>query len=107
MNLKRNDKIILIVGVVILIIAGAGIALYNTPSDNNGIEDKDIDEMYYEYTWEQKSGSEGVESPRVEDGTPFENSYKIKSPVGTVLTQIVVNVKWEDDNTYGIFRTKG
>lgn len=107
MNLKRNDKIILIVGVVILIIAGAGIALYNTPSDNSGIEDKNIDEMYYEYTWEQKSGTEGVESPRVEDGTPFENSYKIKSPVGTVLTQIVVNVKWEDDNTYGLFRTKG
>jgi hypothetical protein len=107
MNLKRNDKIILIVGVVILIIAGAGIALYNTPSDNVDIEDKDTNEMYYEYTWEPESGSEAVESPMVEDGTPFEESYNIKSPSGSVLTQLVVNIEWEDDNTFGIFRTKG
>lgn len=107
MNLKRNDKIILIVGVVILIIAGAGIALYSTPSEDLDIDTEDTSEMYYEYEWNQKKGSESVESPTLVEGTPFEQGYTITSPSGTILTQVTVHVDWVDDNTFGILRTKG
>jgi hypothetical protein len=108
MDLKRNDKIILIVGVVILIVAGAGIALYNTPSDSNNINnDNNEGDYYFEYNWEEKTGSLGTISPRVEKGTDFEDTYNIKIPDGAVLTQIKVNIKWEDDKTFGIFRTRG
>lgn len=107
MNLKRNDKIILIVGVVILIIAGAGIALYNTPSEDTFSDTNDTDEMDYLYTWLQRSGSEFIESPMVNEDTPFEKEYTITSPSGSVLTQIIVNIDWVDDNTYGLIRTKG
>jgi len=107
MNLKRNDKIILIVGVVILIVAGAGIALYNAPSEDLDVDTKDMSETYYEYEWDVKRGSETIESPTLEEGTPFEKAYTITSPAGTVLTQVKLNVVWVDDNTYGILRTKG
>jgi hypothetical protein len=108
MNLKRNDKIILIVGVVILIVAGAGIALYNAPSsENDGIDATDSDDMYYDYSWMQNTGSETIESPMVDKNTPFEQAYTINGPSGCVLTQVTVNIDWIDDNTFGLLRTKG
>jgi len=108
MNLKRNDKIILVVGVVILIVAGAGIALYNAPSsenDDGGVTDSD--DMYYEYSWMQKTGTESIESPMVDKSSPFEQAYTINGPSGCVLTQVTVNIDWVDDNTFGLLRTKG
>jgi flagellar basal body-associated protein FliL len=107
MNLKKNDKIILIVGVVILIIAGAGIALYNTPSDNSDNETDVNDEMPFEFTWSKEMGTANLNNPMVEKDTLFTDMYKLKSPDGTVLTDVKVNIKWEDDNTFGILRTKG
>jgi hypothetical protein len=108
MNLKKNDKIILVVGVVILIVAGAGIALYRTPSDSNKMNNKtDEGNYYFEYTWEEKTASLATASPRVEKDDSFEKTYTIKTPEGAILTQIKVNIQWEDDNTFGILRTKG
>lgn len=108
MNLKRNDKIILIIGVVILIVAGAGIALYNAPSyADNDDNMEDADEMYYRYAWMQDSGSKHVETPMVNEDSSFEGSYTAESPVGSVLTQIIVHIDWKDDNTFGLLRTKG
>jgi len=108
MNLKKNDKIILIVGVVILIVAGAGIALYNAPSSDDATADTDdANEMEYEYTWTQRTGSKTIESPMVSKDSAFEQSYSVDAPDGCVLTQVTVNIDWIDDNTFGLIRTKG
>ena len=107
MNLKKNDKIILIVGVVILIIAGAGIALYNTPSDSSDIENMIDDDKSFEYTWSDYSGSKTLDNPMVEKDTLFSETWSIESPAGTVLTDIKVNIQLQDDNTFGLLRTKG
>jgi len=107
MNLKKNDKIILIVGVVNLIVAGAGIALYSAPSSDDTILDTNDTDMEYKYTWTQRTGSKAIESPMVDKGSPFERSYSIESASGSVLTQVMVNIDWKDDNTFGLLRTKG
>jgi hypothetical protein len=107
MNLKPNDKIILIVGVVILIVAGVGIALYSSPSDETPTDTDFFDETYFEYTWIEKRGSETIESPFVEKTSSLERTYSIKGPAGSVLTQVTMMIEWEDDHTYGVFRTKG
>lgn len=107
MNLKKNDKIILIVGVVILIVAGAGIALYSAPSSDDTIIDTDDTDMEYKYTWTQRTGSKTIESPMVDKSSAFEGSYSVDSTSGSVLTQVTVNIDWKDDNTFGLLRTKG
>ena len=35
-NLKKNDKLIIIIAVAVIVIAGIGIAAYNPPEDNGG-----------------------------------------------------------------------
>jgi flagellar basal body-associated protein FliL len=55
MKLKKNDKIILIVGVVILIAAGAGIALY-TIEDSDDTDVKE-DSNLFSYTWIKREGT--------------------------------------------------
>jgi len=107
MELKKNDKIILIVGVVILIVAGAGIALYNAPSSEDA-DTQATEYSEYSFEWVKKTGSITVESPMVGKKDIFENSYTIIGPpTGGVLTQVDVNVQWEDDRTYGLLTTKG
>lgn len=107
MDLKKNDKIILIVGVVILIVAGAGIALYTAPT----AEDTDLDDtkdIGYEFEWVKKTGSTTVESPMVGKKTSLEKSYTIAGPpAGCVLTKVDVKINWEDDRTYGLLTTRG
>ena len=108
MNLKRNDKIILIVGVVILIIAGAGIALYKTPTENGDIDTIKKDGNYYDYSWESDTKTKSIQSPMVEKDSPFEETFTITGiPDGAVLTQLTVMIDWIDDKTFGILRTKG
>ena len=52
MSLKKSDKIIAIVGVIILIIAGIGIVLYSSSEEENGIPTiKTEDEMMYDVTF--------------------------------------------------------
>ena len=50
MNLKKNDKLILIIGVVILIIAGIGIAIYTSP-DTNEIKAGNTEPEYISYNY--------------------------------------------------------
>jgi hypothetical protein len=37
----------------------------------------------------------------------YNETYNIFTPNGTVLTNVDINVIWEDDRTYGIFNKKG
>lgn len=107
MDLKKNDKIILIVGVVILIVAGAGIALYNAPTSEDTDTD-DTEDIGYEFEWVEKTGSAIVESPMISKKTPLEQSYTIAGPPsGCVLTRVDVKINWEDDRTYGLLTTRG
>ena len=49
MTLKKSDKIIAIIGVIILIIAGIGIFLYIDTGDDNGTPEDDEDDFdFYE-----------------------------------------------------------
>lgn len=106
MDLKQNDKIILIVGVVILIVAGIGIAMYTAPTEEVVI-DPDAFDIDFEYRWKQITGRDAIAFPFVDKRSDFEETYRIQAPTGSVLTRVSVLIDWEDDHTYGIFRTKG
>lgn len=109
MNLKRNDKIILIAGVSILIIAGIGIAVYTSP-DTDDIEagDTQPDYMSYSYNWIRENGEDNVgDSVYVDKSSTYSDSISIESSRGSVLTNVEIHIVWEDDYTHGILRRRG
>lgn len=109
MMLKKNDQIILIVGVVILIIAGIGIAMYTVPDNGDDeVGDPSREEMIYTYTWEQKSGDMTIGSTLYADkNEPYEDTHTIKTMEGTVLTSVEFTLTWTDDSTYGLLVQRG
>jgi hypothetical protein len=108
MNLKKNDKIILIIGVVILIIAGAGIALYTTDESSAKAVDEIEDSYEYSYTWTSREGTKDLDIDAfVGKKSVYEEVYDIASTSGTVLTSVNIKLTWVDDVTYGFLFAKG
>ncbi|MCJ2513281.1 MAG: hypothetical protein LN408_02405 [Candidatus Thermoplasmatota archaeon] len=109
MNLKKNDKIILTVGVAILIIAGIGIAVYTSPdTDEIKAGDTEPDYLSFSYNWMRQTTDNIVGNDiYVEKSSTYNDNLAINSPTGSVMTSIEIQIIWEDDYTYGILRTKG
>jgi len=107
MKLKKNDKIILIVGIVILIVAGAGIAFYtmDDPENKEVKEESDI----YTYSWMKKTSQLNIGSDLyATNKIPYEALLTVNSPSNTVLTKIDIELSWEDDGRYGLLnKNKG
>lgn len=40
-------------------------------------------------------------------GKEYDNQFTVETPNGSVLTDVEINLKWEDDVTYGLFKNKG
>jgi len=107
MKLKKNDKIILIVGVVILVVAGAGIALYDSDADDSGIAE-DMGFQTYSYTWIELTDEKPFDGDLyAAKKTPYEGVHTVSSKANTVLANVEILIEWEDDNTYGLLREKG
>lgn len=106
-NLKKNDKLIIIVAVAVIIIAAIGIAAYNSPETKID-ELSEIGENFYTVTWEEKTDS-SIISEFAGKNDPFIESYSIVAPTGSVcvLTNVDFQIIWEDDKTIGVFWKRG
>ncbi len=67
-----------------------------------------IESMYktYKYTWSKQDGEElfGLFASKK---TPYEDTFTVVTAMGTVLTNVEVQINWEDDVTYGFLVKKG
>ncbi len=107
MDLKKNDKIILVAGVVILVIAAIGVAVYTSP-DTEEIRDTKPEYETYSYTWTRNTGETTIgDSLYVGKNSPYSDSFTITTSSGSVLTDVEVQINWEDDSTYGLLIKKG
>lgn len=109
MDLKKNDKMILVAGVVILVIAAIGVAVYTSP-DTDDIKAGDTEPEYetYSYTWTRNTGETTIGgSLYVGKKSPYSDSFTITASSGSVLTDVEVQINWEDDSTYGLLIKKG
>ena len=103
MALKRSDKIIAIVGVLILIVAGIAIFFYSSPEEEVPIVKK---EKSYTYTW--VSNEENVTfTDRAKNGREYLTDIIIDLDEGKVLTSVNFWINWKDDYTRGMFIRKG
>ena len=93
-SLKKNDKIIIIVAVVILIIAGVGVAMYQSPEAPPYYPSSITNEKSYNVTWTLQNNSFKTLSDFAGKNAPFEGTVTI--PEGNV-NSITFNLTWIDD----------
>lgn len=105
MALKKTDKIIAIIGVLILIIAGIGIFLYvGTEETSQGTTPQ---EKIYVVNWEEKTGT--LSKPgdiqmkfklKGKQGT-YSEPFDVSTAQGNVITKVVVSFNWTDSRQKG------
>jgi hypothetical protein len=93
-SLKKNDKIIIIVAVVILVIAGVGVAMYQSPEAPKDYSSLITSEKNYDVTWTLQNGTLSTLSDFAGKKAPFEGTVTI--PEGNV-NSVTFNLSWTDD----------
>ncbi len=94
-SLKKNDKLIIIVAVVILVIAGVGVAMYQSPKTPTDIYTSSTGEKNYNVTWALRNGTLSTISEFADKNVPFEGTITI--PEANV-NSITFNLSWTDDH---------
>jgi len=93
-SLKKNDKIIVIVAVVILVIAGVGVAMYQSPKTKDNLPSTLTSEKTFDVIWTQRNGTMNTISEFAGKKSQYQTTIQI--PVGN-LKSITFNLSWTDD----------
>jgi hypothetical protein len=93
-SLKRNDKIIIIVAIVILVLAAVGVAMYQSPKPTVIPRSGSTSEKTFKIIWTERNGSLDTISEFVSKKTKFETSVKISE---WNLQSVTFNLSWIDD----------
>lgn len=93
-SLKKNDKIIIIVAIVILVIAGAGVAMYQSPQPEESIFTDTLGLKTYNVTWTVINGSLPVISEYANKNAQYEGTARISE--GNIKS-VTFNMSWIDD----------
>jgi hypothetical protein len=103
-NLRKSDKLIAIVGVIILIVAGVGIALYVSEEPEEEITTEPENNIYYPI-FTAKSEEITIKEYA---GKKYSDTITIDEvPSGCVLTGVDFCIKWKDDKTFGLIIKRG
>ena len=94
-SLKKNDKIIIIVAVVVLVIAGVGVAMYQSPKTSNVLPSTITGEKTFDVIWTIRNGTLDTISEFAGKKSPYEGTVMI--PEGNVKS-ITFNLSWTDDH---------
>jgi hypothetical protein len=100
-SLKKNDKLIILVGVIVIIVAAIGIAVYNQPEVEE-ITEKIVTEKYYDIEWSTTTGSLSAISGFAGKRSPYEDTISINQKN---LKTVTFNLSWIDDKA--LFRIFG
>lgn len=105
MNLKKSDKIIALVGVVVLVVAAVGIVLY-TSGGNEVVKKPEKEEKQYIVEWIEEPGQIADITSFVSKKEPLTDQFVIETESGSVITDVYVQVIWEDDivTKFALFR---
>lgn len=92
-NLKKNDKIIIIAAIAVIIVAAIGIAIYNPTEEKTG-SNTNKNMMQYSVNWDIESSSIPMISDYAGKNSPYEGTIRIDH--GN-LKRIMFNISWTDD----------
>jgi hypothetical protein len=106
MNLKKTDKLIAVIGIVILIVAAVGILLYIESDDNgNGNGDNNVMDTYT-VNWMEESNKMEINGYAGKSGA-YADPIPIDVESGCVLTSVEFSIVWRDDYTHGSLLNTG
>jgi len=104
-NLRKSDKMIAIVGVIILIVAGVGIALYTSAPETKTIVEPE--EMLYYPVFTAEYGEMTISDYAGKTKTYSDTVSITGLPSGGVLTSVDFQITWQDDKTIGLIFKRG
>lgn len=93
-SLKKNDKIIIIVAVIILVIAGVGVAMYQSPETKDILPQTITSEKSYNVIWTVQNGSLNAISEFAGKNSPYSGPAVI--PEANVRS-VTFDLSWTDD----------
>ena len=93
-SLKKNDKIVIIVAVLILVIAGVAIAMYQSPSTTSDLNSLITMEKNYEVIWTEQNGSLSTIAGFAGKKSPYQGTVMIPE---TNVKSITFDLSWTDD----------
>jgi hypothetical protein len=99
-TLKKNDKLIIIIAVAVIIIAAIGIAAYE-PLEQNDVESSKSTMNMFTISWEEKTAYLSTISEYAHKRTPYEGNISIDQDS---LKSINFNISWKDDRTFFLGR---
>jgi len=106
MNLKKTDKLIALIGIIILIVAAVAILLYiETDENGNGNGDKKIMDSYT-VNWMEESNKMEINGYAGKSGA-YTDPISIDVESGCVLTSAEFTLVFSDDITSGGILNKG
>jgi len=93
-SLKKNDKIVIIVAVLILAIAGIAIAMYQSPSTTSDFSSLITIEKNYNVIWTEQNGTLSTIAEFAEKKAPYQGTVMIPE---TNVKSITFDLSWTDD----------
>jgi hypothetical protein len=95
-SLKKNDKIIILVAVIIIVIAGAGIAMYSQPAEVQTPPSAPVTGQLYNVSWVQRNVSLDTINGYAGKKSPYTGGIEIDQ--GNIIS-ITFNLSWVDDHS--------
>jgi hypothetical protein len=95
-SLKRNDKIIILVAIVVIVIAGVGIAMYTQPASVEIPPSTPVTGQSFNVNWTVRSVSLDSITGFAGKKTPYTGGIEINQ--GNIIS-ITFNISWVDDHT--------
>jgi hypothetical protein len=92
-SLKKNDKIIIIAAVIVLLTASVGVAMWQSPKTE--IQNSNPGQQTYKVSWIVQNGTLDTISEHAGKKTPYETAVKISD---ANLKSITFNMTWTDDH---------
>lgn len=104
-NLKKNDKLIIIIAVAVIVVAAIGIIAYESPDDGNGNTGVTGGVGTYDVIWQTHTNTVSVDGECFAGKSePYINEIPIDHEN---ILKVTVEISWTDDYTHGIFIKKG
>jgi hypothetical protein len=95
-SLKRNDKIIILVAIVVIVIAGVGIAMYSQPPTVETPPSTPVTSGSFNVTWTVRNESLDIINGFAGKKAPYTGGIEINQ--GNIIS-ITFNLSWVDDHT--------
>jgi hypothetical protein len=93
-SLEKNDKIVIIVAVVILVFAGIGVAMYQSPQPESNLSSIITSEKSYDVIWTLQNGTLNTISEFAGKKSPFQGTVMISDEN---VKSITFDLSWTDD----------